>query len=152
MLNRNRTASEARPPVAPADADVALHWVPLATVAAELGELGLHDPDALERYLGVHRVDRLHGLVRVVSPATVTELAADLERYRERRAAINAKNAEALAAASRPIPAGKPAIAGEPALVALLVGEGRPEWHRGSVAEDLLGQRGVPLIELDGGR
>ena len=151
MLNRNHAAPEAQPPAAPAT-DASAEWVPLATVAAELGELGLADLDALERYLGVGPVHRLNGLVRVVSPATVTELADDLERYRSRRAAINAKNAEALAAASRPILSGKPAIDGEPALVAMLVGEGRPEWHRGSVAEDLLRQRGVPRIELDGER
>ena len=43
--------------------------MPLAVVAVELGEMGLRNVDAPAGHLGEDRVHRLHGLVRVVTPA-----------------------------------------------------------------------------------
>ena len=83
------------------------------------------------------------------TPATVAELADGLEGYRKRRATIAAKNAEAAAALVRSVPAGRPAIEGGSPLESLMVGEDRPEWHRGVFA-DLMTERGVPRVDLEG--
>ena len=70
MLNRHRPKNEALLPAASRDVEQP-EWVPLAVIAAELGEMGLSDAADLARYLGEDRVHRLRNLVHVVSPAAL---------------------------------------------------------------------------------
>ena len=129
--------------------------LPLAVVVTELAELGIGTPDDLAHHIGPERIVVVAGLVRCVTAATVTELAAELEAVRARRAEANRRNAEQIAEAEAELSAilrGKPAIEGESPLVSMMVGEGRPDYLRRPAFEDFMAERGIPRSELEGER
>ena len=72
-----RTQTPARTPTSdtpPAPAERTADYLPLVLIAAELAELGLSDPDDLERHVGPDKVVRAAGLVRCLAPDVVADL------------------------------------------------------------------------------
>ena len=88
----NRTAAP-DPTPAPTRQQSA-EYLPLTLVAAELGELGLDDPDDLARHVGASRITLAAGLVRCISTTTVSELVDQLDHVRARKAAAAERAAE----------------------------------------------------------